>query len=143
MSCSLVSSLRKCCYLSARPETCELFVLEDVIDKQSWFCLKPQSFPFSLYIQQNDLLKELQRLRLVVLVLQISAQRESIWKLNFREAVTRLFLVYQLHLEKFIFYCDKKVTVMDLLPTRPEIGTFFVSFFSMVFEEIWTYFQGV
>ena len=57
---------------------------------------------------QDDLLKELQRLRLAAVVLQISAQRESIRKLNFREALTRLSLVHQLHREKFIFHGDTK-----------------------------------
>ena len=71
-------------------------------------CFKPQPFPFGLYRRQNDLLKELQRLRLVAVVLQISAQRESIRKLNVREALTRLSLVYQLHWEKFIFHGDRK-----------------------------------
>ena len=66
---------------------------KDVIYKQSWLCFKPQPLPFGLYIRQNDLLKELQRLRLVAVVLQISTQRESIWKLNFQVALTRLSLL--------------------------------------------------
>ena len=54
-------------------------------------------------------MKEIEeRLRLVAVVLQISTQRESIRKLNFREALTRLSLVYQLHWEKFIFHGDRK-----------------------------------
>ena len=76
--------------------------------KQSWLYFKPQPFPFGLYIRQNDLLEELQRLHLLAIVLQISAQRESIQKLNFREALTRLSLVYQLHWEKFICHADRK-----------------------------------
>ena len=81
---------------------------KDVIYKQSWLCFKPQPFPFGLYIRQNDILKELQRLCLVAVVLQISAQRESIRKVNFREALTRLSLIYQLHWKKFIFHGDRK-----------------------------------
>ena len=81
---------------------------KDVIYKQSWLCFKLQPFPFGLYIRQNNLLKELQRLRFVAVVLQISTQRDSIEKLNFREALTRLFLVYQLHWEKFIFHGNRK-----------------------------------
>ena len=45
---------------------------------------------------------------LVAVVLQISAQRESIRKVNFREALTRLSLIYQLHWKKFIFHSDRK-----------------------------------
>ena len=37
----------------------------------------------------------------------------------------------------------EKVAVMDLLSSIPDIGTFFVPFSSIVFEEIWTYFEGV
>ena len=81
---------------------------KDVIYKQSWLCFKPQTFPNGLYIRQNDLFKEFQRLRLIAVVLQISAQRESIRKLNFREALTCLSLVYQLYWEKFISHGDRK-----------------------------------
>ena len=81
---------------------------KDVIYKQSWLCFKPQTFPNGLYIRQNDLFKEFQRLRLTAVVLQISAQRESIRKLNFREALTCLSLVYQLYWEKFISHGDRK-----------------------------------
>ena len=81
---------------------------KDVIYKQSWLCFKAQTFPNGLYIRQNDLFKEFQRLRLIAVVLQISAQRESIRKLNFREALTCLSLVYQLYWEKFISHGDRK-----------------------------------
>ena len=37
----------------------------------------------------------------------------------------------------------EKVAVMDLLSSIPDIGTFFDPFFSIVFEEIWAYFEGV
>ena len=37
----------------------------------------------------------------------------------------------------------EKVAVMDVLSSIPEIGTFFVPFFSIVFEEIWTYFESL
>ena len=37
----------------------------------------------------------------------------------------------------------EKVAVMDLLSSISEIGAFLVHFFSIVFEEIWTYFEGV
>ena len=69
--------------------------------------------------------------------------KESIWKLNFLKALTGLSLVYQVHWGKFIFHGDKKVAVMDILSSIPEIRTFFVPFFSIVFEVIWTYFEGV
>ena len=81
---------------------------KDVIYKQSWLCCKPQLFSFGLYIRQNDFFKELQRLRLVAVVLQISAQGKSIWKLNFWETLTRILLVYQLHWDKCIFHSDRK-----------------------------------
>ena len=111
--------------------------LKDIIYKQRWLCFKPQPFPFSLYMCQNDLLKELQRLYLADVGLQISAQRESIQKLNFWEVLTRLFLLYQLHWEKFIFHGDKKVAVMDLLSSIsiPEIGTFFVLSFPLYLKK--------
>ena len=32
---------------------------------------------------------------------------------------------------------------MDLLSSISEIRKFFVPFFSIVFEEIWTYFEGI
>ena len=32
---------------------------------------------------------------------------------------------------------------MDLLSSIPDIETFFVPFFSIVFKEIWTYFESV
>ena len=81
---------------------------KDIIYKQIWLCFKPLPFPLGLYIRQNDLLKEFQRLRLVVVMLQISAQKESIRKLNFRKALTGLSLVYQVHWGKFIFHGDRK-----------------------------------
>ena len=78
------------------------------ISKTVWLCFKPQPFPFDLYIGQNNLLKELQKLRLVAVVFQINAQRESIRKLNFLDALTRPSLVYQRHWEKFIFHGYRK-----------------------------------
>ena len=119
--------------------------LKDIIYKQRWLCFKPQPFPFSLYMCQNDLLKELQRLYLADVGLQISAQRESIQKLNFWEVLTRLFLLYQLHWEKFIFHGDKKSGSdgSSIIYFYSRDWNVFCSFFSIVFEEIWTYFEGV
>ena len=37
----------------------------------------------------------------------------------------------------------QKVAVRDLLSSIPEIGMFFIPVFSIVFEEIWTYFESV
>ena len=116
---------------------------KDVIYKQSWLSLKPRPFPVGLYIRQNDLYKELQRLRLVALVLQISDQRESVRKLNFREALTHLSLVYQLHWEKFIFHGDRKSGRNGSFIIYSRDCNVFCPFLSIVFEEIWTYFEGV
>ena len=64
--------------------------------------------------------------------------------MDFREALTRLSLVYQLHWEKFIFHGDRKSgSDGSFINYIPEIGTFFAPFFSIVFKEIWTYFEGV
>ena len=108
---------------------------KDILYKQSWLYFKPKTFPFGLYIRQNNLFKELQRLHFVAVGLQISARRESIWKLNFWEALTRLFVVYQLRLENFIFHGYKKMAVMDLLSFIPEIETFFVPFFPLYLKK--------
>ena len=73
---------------------------KDIIFRGQTSCVpSPQSFPFSLYIWQNYLLKELQGLPLVNVVLQISTQRIFFWIFSF---------VYQLHWEKFIFHDDRK-----------------------------------
>ena len=92
---------------------------------------------------QNDPLKEIQRLRLVAVVLQISAQRESIRKLNFWGPLTRLSLVYQLHRDKFIFHGDRKSGSDGSFIIYSRDWNVFCPFFSIVFEEIWTFFEGV
>ena len=57
-------------------------------------------------MRQNDPLNEIQRLRLVAVVLQISAESESIRKLNFREALS--FPCISTALGEFIFHGDTK-----------------------------------
>ena len=116
---------------------------KDILYKQSWLCFKPKPFLFGLYIRQNNLFKELQRLHFVTVMLQISAWKESIWKLNFWDALTRLFLVYQLRLENFIFHGYKKNGSDGSFIIYSRDWNVFCPFFSIVFEEIWTYFKGV
>ena len=59
----------------------------------------------------------------------------------------RLWLVLPLYINyigrNLFSMVIEKVAVMDLLSSIPEIGTFSVPFFCIVFEEIWTYFEGV
>ena len=74
---------------------------------------------------QNYLLRELQRLCLVAVALQISTQRESIGKLNFREVLPMYINGIGRNLFSMVI---EKVAVANLLLSTPEVGMFFVLF---------------
>ena len=109
---------------------------KDVIYKQSWLCFKAQTFPNGLYIRQNDLFKEFQRLRLIAVVFKLALKENPFGNWIFG----RLWLVFPLYINcigRNLFpMVIEKVAVMDPLSSIPESGTFFVLLFHCIWRNL-------